>query len=81
MKYMHAKGQHVSLSLANGLLLVQMFSQADKLRTVSQGMPGIRERKKSINNGCLNLNLKSNANPPDKYSGSALMHTWPINVD
>ncbi len=28
MKYMHAIGQHERLSLANGLLLVQMFSQA-----------------------------------------------------
>ncbi len=39
MKYMHAIGQHEHLSLANGLL--QMFSQADKLRTISQGMPGV----------------------------------------
>ncbi len=44
MKYMHAIGQHQSLSLANGLL--QMFSQADKLRTVSQEMPGVKKKKK-----------------------------------
>ncbi len=44
MKYMHAIGQHERLSLASGLL--QMFSQADKLRTVSQGMPGVRKKKK-----------------------------------
>ncbi len=43
MKYMHAIGQHERLSLANGLLLVQMFSQADKLRTVSRGMPGVKK--------------------------------------
>ncbi len=46
MKYMHAIGQHERLSLANGLLLVQMFSQADKLRTVSRGMPGVQKKKK-----------------------------------
>ncbi len=43
MKYMHAIGQHERLSLANGLL--QMFSQVDKLRTVSRGMPGVEKRK------------------------------------
>ncbi len=46
MKYMHAIGQHERLSLANGLLLVQMFSQADKLRTVSRGMPGVKKKKR-----------------------------------
>ncbi len=46
MKYMHAIGQHERLSWANGLLLVQMFSQADKLRTVSRGMPGVPKKKK-----------------------------------
>ncbi len=45
MKYMHAIGQHERLSLANGLLLVQMFSQADKLRTISRGMPGVKKKK------------------------------------
>jgi hypothetical protein len=45
---MHAIGQHERLSLSNGLLLVQMFSQADKLRTVSRGVPGVREKKKDI---------------------------------
>ncbi len=48
MKYMHAIGQHERLSLANGLLLVQMFSQADKLRTVLRGMPGVKKKKKRI---------------------------------
>ncbi len=48
MKYMHAIGQHERLSLANGLLLVQMFSQADKLRTVSRGMPGVKKKKKKM---------------------------------
>ncbi len=43
MKYMHAIGQHERLSLANGLL--QMFSQADKLRTVSRGMLGVQKKK------------------------------------
>ncbi len=37
MKYMLAIGQHERLSLAKGLL--QMFRQADKLRTVLRGMP------------------------------------------
>ncbi len=46
MKYMHAIGQHERLSLANGLLLVQMFSQADKLRTVLRGMPGVQKKKR-----------------------------------
>ncbi len=46
MKYMNAIGQHECLSLANGLL--QMFSQADKLRTVSWGMPGVKKKKKDI---------------------------------
>ncbi len=41
MKYMHAIGQYEQLSFANDLLLVQIFSQADKLRTVSQRMPGV----------------------------------------
>ncbi len=45
MKYMHAIGQHERLSLANGLLLVQMFSQADKLRTISREMPGVKKKK------------------------------------
>ncbi len=44
MKYMLAIGQHERLSLANGLL--QMFSQVDKLRTVSRGMPGVQKKKK-----------------------------------
>ncbi len=44
MKYMHAIGQHERLSLANGLL--QMFSQVDKLRTISRGMPGVQKKKK-----------------------------------
>ncbi len=48
MKYMHAIGQHERLSLANGLL--QMFSQADKLRTVSRGMPGVLKKKKGYSN-------------------------------
>ncbi len=43
MKYMLAIGQHERLSLANGLL--QMFSQVDKLRTVSRGMPGVPKKK------------------------------------
>ncbi len=43
-KYMVAIGQHQRLSLVNGLL--QMFSQADKLRTVSRWMPGVKKKKK-----------------------------------
>ncbi len=54
MKYMHAIGQHERLSLANGLL--QMFSQADKLRTVSRGMPGV-EKKKKKEKGYSNLKI------------------------
>ncbi len=65
MKYMHATGQHERLSLANGLLLVQMFSQADKLRTVSRGMPGVKKINKSKFES---QNWKSNANPPNEYS-------------
>ncbi len=42
MKYMHAIGQHQRLSSAKGLL--QRFSQADKLRTVSRGMPGVKKK-------------------------------------
>ncbi len=44
MKFMLAIGQHERLSLAKGLL--QMLRQADKLRTVSRGMAGVREKKK-----------------------------------
>ncbi len=45
-QYVHAIGQHENLSLVNSLLLVQMFSQVDKLRTVSQGIPGVKKKKK-----------------------------------
>ncbi len=62
MKYMHAIGQHQRLSLANGLL--QMFSQADKLRTVSSGMPGVKKKKKK--RIFESQNWKSNANPPNE---------------
>ncbi len=61
MKYMHAIGQHQRLSLANGLL--QMFSQADKLRTVSRGIPGVKKKEKRIFES---QNWKSNANPPNE---------------
>ncbi len=60
-----AIGRHERLSLVNGLLLVQMFSQVDKLRTVSRGMPGVREKRKE--KIFESQNLKSNANPPDEY--------------
>ncbi len=59
MKYMHAIGQHQRLSSAKGLL--QRFSQADKLRTISRGMPGVK--KKTIFES---QNWKSNANPPNE---------------
>ncbi len=58
MKYMHAIGQHERLSLANGMLLVQMFSQADKLRTVSRGMPGVQKKKKK-KKGYSNLKIEN----------------------
>ncbi len=45
MKYMHDIGQHERLLLANGLLLVQMFSQADKFRTILQDIPGVQKKK------------------------------------
>ncbi len=51
---MHAIGQHERLSLANGML--QMFSQADKLRPVSRGMPGKKKRKKK---GYSNLKIEN----------------------
>ncbi len=60
MKYMHAIGQHERLSLANGLL--QMFSQADKLRTVSRGMPGVR-KKKEEKKGYSNLKIENRMQP------------------
>ncbi len=76
---MHAIGQHERLSLANGLLLVQMFSQAEKLRTVSWGMPGVREKKeKDIRIS----KLKIECQPTErifriiKYSGPALVFTY-----
>ncbi len=65
MKYMHAIGQHQRLSLANGLL--QMFSQADKLRTVSRGMPGVQKNKKNKKRIFESQNWKSKANPPNEY--------------
>ncbi len=51
---MHAIGQQERLSLANGLL--QMFSQADKLRTISRGMPGVQDNKKK---GYSNLKIEN----------------------
>ncbi len=77
MKYMHAIGQHERLSLANSLLLVQRFSQADKLRTVSRGMPGVKKKKKK---DIRNLNLEIENRMPNhrtniriiEYSGPAL---------
>ncbi len=71
MKYMHAIGQHQRLSLANGLL--QMFSQADKLRTVSQGMPGVKKRKKKRKDIRISK-LKIECQPTERifeYSGPA----------
>ncbi len=73
---MHAIGQQEHLSLANGLLLEQMFSQADKLRTVSRGMPGVQKKKKKAYS-----NLKIENRMPThrtniriiKYSGPALV--------
>ncbi len=61
MKYMHAIGQHERLSLANGLLLVQMFSQADKLRTVSGGCQVLKkkEKKKDIRISKLNIECQT----------------------
>ncbi len=63
MKYMHAIGQHERLSLANGLL--QMFSQADKLRTISRGCQVFKKKKKK--RIFESQNWKSNANPPNEY--------------
>ncbi len=73
MKYMHAIGQHERLSV--GLLLVQMFSQADKLRTGSRGMPGVK-KKKDIRNSNLKIE-KSNANPPNEYSNNRIFWSSP----
>ncbi len=71
MKYMHAIGQHERLSLANGLL------QADKLRTVSQGMPGVRQKKKK---DIRISKLKIECQPTERifeYSGPALLNSGP----
>ncbi len=77
MKYMHAIGQHERLSLANGLLLVQMFSQADKLRTVSRGMPGVKKKKKDIRNSNLKIENRMPTHRTNiriiEYSGPALV--------
>ncbi len=73
MKYMLAIGQHQRLSLANGLL--QMFSQADKLRTVSRGMPGVQKKKKK------DIRIsKLNANPPNEYSNNRIFWSSPTAV-
>ncbi len=79
---MHAIGPHERRSLANGLLLVQMFSQADKLRTISRGMPGVKKKKK----GYLNLKIE-NRMPTHRtniriieYSGPALEASCPFKV-
>ncbi len=82
---MHAIGQHERLSLANGLLLVQMFSQADKLRTVSWGMPGVKKKKKKKKKkGYSNLKIE-NRMPTHRtniqiieYSGPALADSAPL---
>ncbi len=77
MKYMHAIGQHERLSLANGLLLVQMFSQADKLRTISRGMPGVQKKKKKKRIFEIRISkLKIECQPTERifeYSGPALV--------
>ncbi len=52
MKYMLAIGHHERFSLVKGLL--QMFSQADKLRTVSRGMPGVKKKKRIWNDTRVN---------------------------
>ncbi len=77
MKFMLAIGQHERLSLAKGLL--QMLRQADKLRTVSRGMAGVREKKKK--KGYSNLKIE-NRMPTHRtniriieYSGPALVGT------
>ncbi len=74
MKYMHAIGQHERLSLANGLL--QMFSQADKLRTVSRVMPGVKKKKKKKRIFEIRISkLKIECQPTERifeYSGPAL---------
>ncbi len=77
MKYMLAIGQHQRLSLANGLL--QMFSQADKLRNVSRGMQVLKKNNKK--NGYSNLKTE-NRMPTHQtniriieYSGPALVLT------
>ncbi len=74
MKYMHAIGQHERLSLANGML--QMFSQADKLRPVSRGMPG-KKKKKKKKRIFKSQNWKSNANPPNEYSNNRIFWSSP----
>ncbi len=60
---MHAISQHECLSLANGLLLVQMFSQADKLR------------KRILES----QNWKSNANLPNEYLNNRIFRSSPCN--
>ncbi len=73
---MHAIGQHKRLSLANGLL--QMFSQADKLRTVSRGIPGVKKKRKKKRKRIFeSQNWKSNANPPNKYSNNRIFWSSP----
>ncbi len=59
-----AIGRHERLSLVNGLLLVQMFSQVDKLRTVSRGSQVFEKKKRK---DIRISKLKIDANPPDEY--------------
>ncbi len=65
MKYMHAIGQQEHLSLVNGLLLVQMFSQADKLRTVSWGTPGVKKKQKKKTRDIQTSKLKIECQPTE----------------
>ncbi len=67
MKYMNAIVQHGGLSLANGLLQVEMFSQADKLISVLRGCR-VFEKKKDIQIS----KLKIECRPTD--SGLALQN-------
>ncbi len=78
MKYMVAIGQHQRLSLVNGLL--QMFSQADKLRTVSRWMPGVKKKKKK-KRIFESKNWKSNANPLNEYSNNRIFWSSPTQAD
>ncbi len=77
MKYMHAIGQHERLSLANGLLLVQMVQPGGQVENRFAGDARCSKKKKDIRNSNLNIENRMPTHLTNiriiEYSGTALI--------